>query len=659
MTNLDIARLFQRLATMLEIDGANPFRVRAYREAGRVVESQAEPMAALGQEPGRLEELPGIGKDLAQKIRDVVATGTTALYEEMKAKVPEEIVALTELQGLGPKRVKTLMEKLRVKNRQDLEAAARAGKLRELPGFGEVLEKNVLKALSVTREFTGRMLLADAWAVAHALAQHVRATPGVEAVEIAGSFRRRRETVGDLDLLACGGDPETVMRAFTSHAEVADVLGHGDTKSSVRLKSGLQVDLRLVPPESLGAALLYFTGNKEHNIQLRRIALEKGLSLSEYGLARGDRTVAGRTEQDVYRTLGMEWIPPELREAHGEIDLAIQGRLPDLVELSDLRADLHMHTDRTDGRESLEAMVRAARAKGYQYCAITEHSKSLPMTGGFDEERVRQSVEEIAAVRRNVPGIEVLHGLEVDILADGDLDLSDEGLKRLDWVVVSLHSRLNQPGLEITRRVVRALEHPRVSAMGHPTGRRIGTREPAALDLERVLDAAARNQVLMEINAQPDRLDLSDLNARMACERGVKLVISTDAHSIAQLDSLRYGVFVARRAGLTKQDIVNTLPYEQFRGILDRSARRIAAGKPAPDKEEAASPQPAVRRRAQKEPSRKRVKTKESRAKGSMAAEKSALRPKAQSRDHRRDNALRTRPRPTRASRAKQSRSGP
>ena len=571
MTNLDLARLFQRLATMLEIDGANPFRVRAYREAARVVESQAEPIEALAGEPKRLEELPGIGKDLAQKIRDVVATGSTALYDEMKAKVPEEIVALTELQGLGPKRVKTLMERLQIHSRQDLEAAGKAGRLRELPGFGEVLEQKILKALAATREASGRRLLAEVWAVAHGLAEHVAKTRGVQQVEIAGSFRRRRETVGDLDLLAAGGDPEAVMKAFTTHPEVADVLGLGDTKSSVRLASGLQVDLRLIPPESFGAALLYFTGSKQHNIQLRRIAIEKGMSLSEYGLARGAKQVAGRTEEEVYRALGMSWVPPELREARDEIERAIEGRLPSLVDLSDLRADLHMHSDRTDGRESLETMVRAAKARGHGYCAITEHSKALPMLKGFDEARVRRSVDEVAAVRQRVPGIRVLHGLEVDILADGALDLDDDTLALLDWVVISLHTRLGQPGPEITARVLRALAHPRVSVMGHPTARMIGGREPAAFDMERALEEAAARGVLMEINAQPDRLDLNDINARMAHTKGVKMVISTDAHSVAQLDNQRYGVFVARRAGLEKGDIANTLPYEQFMEALRRA----------------------------------------------------------------------------------------
>ncbi len=586
MTNADAARVLARIATMLEIDGANPFRVRAYREAARVVESQGEPVEALATEEGALEALPGIGKDLAQKIRDIVLTGTTGLYEEMQQKIPLGVVALTELQGLGPKRVKTLFETLGVKDRADLESAAQAGKLRELPGFGEKVEQNVLKALAASRRWSGRMLLSGAWVVAHAIAEHVRRVPGVERVELAGSFRRRKETVGDLDVLVCGGRPDAVMQVFVTHADVVEVLGHGETKSSVRLRNGLQVDLRHVPNASFGAALLYFTGSKEHNIELRKIAIEKGLSLNEYGLARGERIEAGRTEEEVYAALGLAWIPPELREATGEIDLARSGRLPLLVEEKDLMADLHMHTDRSDGHDTLDGMVRAARDRGYRYCAITEHSKSLAFARGFDEARVARSVAEIAEVRRRHPDIRILHGLEVDILADGALDLGDDGLALLDWVIVSLHSRLDQPAPVATERVLRALAHPRVCAMAHPTGRLIGSREPAAFDMDRVLERAAALGVAMEINSQPDRIDLKDTHARLAKEMGVRMVIDTDAHSTVQLDYIRFGVFAARRAGLTKDDVLNTLPYERFVEALRRPGRALSGGAKAAARQE-------------------------------------------------------------------------
>jgi len=578
MTNSEIAQLFERLAILLELDNANPFRVRAYREAARVIAGESRPLATLAGEEGVLESLPGVGKDLAQKIRDIVKTGTTERYEEMRKKFPPGLLELTEIQGLGPKRIRTVWEALGVKSRAELEQAARAGKLRELPGFGEKLEQKILQAIERARPDQGRTLLAAAWPVAEDIAARLRKIKGVEQVEIAGSFRRRRETVGDLDVLVICADSAPVMQAFVEAPSVAEVLGRGDTKSSVKLASGLQVDLRVVPAESFGAALLYFTGSKAHNIELRRIAIEKGLSLNEYGLNRGEKAVAGRTEEEVYRALGLVWIAPELREANDEIERARTGRLPTLIELSDLRGDLHLHTDRTDGRDPLEVMVRAARDRGRAYCAITDHSKALAMSGGFDEARVRRSVGEIGAVRRQVPGIEVLHGLEVDILADGALDLGDDALDLLDWVVISLHSRLDQPPEVVTERVLRALAHPAVCVMGHPSARMIGARPPAQLDFPRVFDRAAQLGVAMEINAQPDRMDLSDANARLARERGVKLTISTDAHSVAQLDNLRFGVFVARRAGLGKDDVLNTLPYERFRKSIRKRGATAAPG---------------------------------------------------------------------------------
>ncbi len=566
MTNAEIARIFTTIATGLELDGGNPFRIRAYHEAARLVESHPEPMASLAASEGRLEAIRGIGKDLAQKIRDIVTTGTTAMLDEIVAKYPREVLALTEIPGLGPKRVRVLFDTLGVRNRDDLERAARAGKVRELPKFGETVEQNVLKALAATSGApeAPRLLLAGAWVTAHVLADHVRAVQGVRQVELAGSFRRRRETVGDLDLVVAGGDGDQVMDAFASHPYVMDVIARGPTKCSVRIASGLQVDLRIVPPESFGAALLYFTGSKAHNIALRKLAIDKGWSLNEYGLTEGERVIAGRTEQDVYAALGLAFIPPEMREALGEIELAAANALPRLVEKSDLRADLHMHTDRSDGTEPLAEMVRAARDRGYEYVAITEHSKALGMTNGFDAARVRQSVEEMKAVRREVPGIQVLHGLEVDILADGSLDLDDDSLGLLDWVIVSLHSQLAQATDVMTARVLRAIDHPAVHAMGHPTGRKIGAREPARFDVERVFERAAERSVAMEINGQPDRLDLSDVHARLAREKGVRFVLDTDAHGIPGLDYIDYAVFNARRAWLTKEHVLNALPFGKF-----------------------------------------------------------------------------------------------
>ncbi len=614
MTNADIARSLARIGTMLEIDGANTFRVRAYKEGARVVENHAESLAAIVGEPGALEALPGIGKGIAQNIRELVASGHTAIMDELLAKYPGEVVGFTELQGLGPKRVKVLFDTLGIRTREALEKAAKGGKLRDLPGFGEKVEQNVLKALATASQWSGRMLLAEAWPLALALADRVRALPGVRQVELAGSFRRRKETVGDLDVLVSGGDAEQVMNAFTRHESVADVLGHGDTKSSVRLSAGLQADLRLVPEESFGAALLYFTGSKEHNIELRRMAIDKGMSLNEYGLTKGERVVAARTEEDVYRALGMPWVPPELRESRGEIALALAGKLPRLVELADLRADLHMHTTRSDGRDSIDAMVEAAIARGYEYMAITEHSKALAMANGFDSARVRKSVGEIEAARKRHGGIHILHGLEVDILSDGELDLDDETLALLDWVVVSIHSRFEQSPDVATARALRAVSHPAVHAFGHPTGRLIGSREPVAFDMERVAAEAAARGVAMEINASPDRLDLSDVNARLALEKGCRFVIDTDAHATGQLDNLRYGVFQARRAGLTREHVWNTRAWPEFdtwrrgrRGKAKGGATGSApASKPVRDKAKLAAA-PRSRSAAQAKGARKKT----------------------------------------------------
>jgi DNA polymerase (family 10) len=599
MDNRDIATVFSRLATMLEIDGANPFRVRAYREAARVLGEMLEPAARLAVE--ELARLPGIGKDLAAKIR------VRDRYHRVWRMTQGALVLCT---SWGMKR-KMLLER-GIRNLSSSET-------QRLASEGEAIER--------AAQSGGRLLLSAAWPVAEELLARLRAIPGVTHAEAAGSFRRRRETVGDLDLLVCGGAPETVMEALTRYDRVGEVLARGETKSSVRLISGLQVDLRLVPEESFGAALLYFTGNKQHNIELRKIAIANGWSLSEYGIADDHEVIlAGRTEEEVYRKLGLEWVPPELREARDEIDRARRGALPRLIELSDLRADLHMHSDRSDGRDTLETMVRAVRDRGYGYCAVTEHSQSLAMAQGFDTERVRRSVSEIEAVRRAVPGIRVLHGLEVDILGDGQLDLDDEGLGMLDWVIASLHSRLGQPRAEMTARVIRAVSHPAVHVMGHPTARMLGRREPVELDLEAVFDAAAAHGTWMEINAQPHRVDLNGQNARLARERGVKLVIDTDAHSVSELDAVRYGVFAARRAGLEKDDVVNTLEADAFLAALASKTHR---GRPVSGKPATPSAKPKVVQAKVAKPQVARAKIAKPKVARAKAAKPKGVRPTA------------------------------
>lgn len=589
MTNAGVARVFHQMAVMLELEGANPFRIRAYREAARIVETMAEPLAAVAERDKGLEQIPGIGKDLAQKIRDLLVSGRTAAHDELREKYPDDLVALTDLQGLGARRVKMLVDSLGIRDRAGLEAAARAGKLRDLPGFGLKTEQKILQSIANVAQWSGRVMLSQAWALAEALTAELRKLPGVEAVEAAGSLRRRRDTVGDLDLVACGGDCDALMDRFTGLGQVVEVIGRGGTKCSVRIDMGLQVDLRHVPEDSFGAALLYFTGSKAHNIELRRIALDNGMSLNEYALTRGEQVVASRTEHDIYRALGLDWVPPELREGLGEVALARERRLPKLVEPADIRGDLHMHTDRTDGKATLAEMVRACRERGYAYCAITDHSKALTFAGGFDEARVRRSVDEIAAVRREVPGIEVLHGLEVDILPDGSLDLADDALALLDWVNVSLHRTLDQPPAEMTARVLKALDHPAVNAMSHPTTRRIGQRPGVAADWDTVFARAAARGVAMEINAQPDRVDLPDAQARRAAELGVRIVVDTDAHAVKELDDLRWGMFAARRAGLTKADVVNAWELPALRGFI-RRAPSSRGSQPEPKAVEAAKP---------------------------------------------------------------------
>jgi DNA polymerase (family X) len=632
MTNADIARVFRNIAVMLELEGANPFRIRAYQEAARVVETLGEPLAAIAGRERGLEELRGIGKDLAGKIRDLLATGRTQVYEELKGRYPESLLGLTEVQGLGAKRVKLLFDTLGIRDRAGLETAAREGRLHALPGFGMKIEQNILKSIASVEQWAGRVLLSQAWALAGTLVEELRRIPGVTRAEAAGSFRRRRDTVGDLDLLVSGGDGDQVMDRFVALAPGGEVIGRGATKCSVRIAMGLQVDLRHVPEPGFGAALLYFTGSKGHNIELRKLALERRWMLNEYGLYEGERMVAGRTEEEVYRALDLPWIAPELREGVGEIALGRAGRLPKLIELEDLQGDLHMHTTRTDGRASLAAMIAACRARDYAYCAITEHSKSVTMARGFDEARVRQSADELAAARRQAKDIHVLHGLEVDIMPDGTLDLADDGLALLDWVNVSIHRGFDQSEAEMTARVLGALAHPRVCAMSHPTGRKIGQRPGVALDLDRVFTRAAELGVAMEINAQPDRTDLCDTHARRAAELGVKLVISTDAHSETDLDMMRWGVFAARRAGLTKEHVLNTLPLEAL------LARTRAAKSPARATRSRETSRPArpVQRRGGSAPAKDRAATKSTgtarRAPAASARSRRAAAPKPRAR---------------------------
>src|SRR5687767_8620630 len=498
----------------------------------------------------QLRAIPGIGKDLAARIRELADTGASTYHRTLLEEFPPTMLDLLRLQGVGPKTVARLHATLGVGSLDDLAAAARAGRIREMPGMGAKKEAQILKAVEDRQRDQGRHLLADTAAVCEELLSHLRAHDAAAEFVPVGSLRRGRETCGDLDLLCIGGDGQAVMAAFVAHPRVERVLGQGDTKSSVVLRGGFQADLRRVEPESRGAAMQYFTGSKAHNIELRDRALQRGYKLNEYGLFRADDAarVAGDTEEGIYSALGLRWVEPELREHRGELQASEQDTLPALVTRADLRGDLHMHTTESDGREPLEAMAAAAHRLGYEYIAITDHSKSLAMANGLDERRALEHAARIRALNGRFEGLTLLAGIECDILADGTMDLADDCLAQLDIVVASIHSHFSQEEAQMTDRVLRALECPWVDVLGHPTGRRLLKREPAQMDMTAVVAAAKARGVAMEINCQPERLDLSDTHARLARERGVSLIISTDAHSVAALDRLRWGVQMARRA---------------------------------------------------------------------------------------------------------------
>ncbi len=568
---LDVGAIFDKVADLLEIEGENPFRVRAYREAARTVARHPRIVAEMVEEGEDLTELPGIGKDLAGKIREIVETGTLAQAEELERRSVPELRELLGLPGLGPKRVRKIHEALGVRNLKELEEAARDGRIRKLPGFGEKTEKRILEAIERDYGAEKRTRLAVAEEIARGLEEYLGGVEGVEDVAVAGSYRRRQETVGDLDVVVSSERGKEIIERFVEFEDVEEVVSKGETRSSVVLRSGLRMDLRVVPKESYGAALLYFTGSQPHEVALREMALEEGLKINEYGVFRGDERVAGKTEEEIYEYLGFSYIEPELRENRGELEAARNGRLPELITREDIRGDLHSHTDATDGRNSLEEMARAARDRGYEYLAITDHSKRLTMVGGLDADRLRKQMEEIDRLNDELDGITLLKGNEVDILEDGSLDLPDEVLKELDVVICSVHHKFGLPEKEQTERVLRAMENPYCNILAHPTGRKINERSPYDLDVERVMEAALQSGCFLELNVNPDRLDLNDVYCKMAKEMGLKVVISTDAHSISDLDNMRFGIGQARRGWLEAGDVLNTRGLKELKRLLKRS----------------------------------------------------------------------------------------
>lgn len=571
--NTDIATTLQEIGDLLEIKGANPFKIRAYHNAAETIDTSAERIADLGTP--ELLAIPGIGKDLAARIREIVDTGACAYHQELLSEFPASLLELVQLQGLGPKTVALLYKELDIQTLDGLEAAAERGGLRGLKGLGPKKEQLVLRAIGERKRRAGRFLVAEAQNVAAALVTHLEAAvPGGTFVPV-GSLRRGVETCGDVDILAIGVDP-TVSAQFVNFPGVQRVLGQGETKSSVLLRDGIQADLRVVPSDSAGAALQYFTGSKLHNIALRDRALQRGLKLNEYGLFRlsDDARVAGSTETEIYEALDLPCIPAELRENRGEIAAADDGELPHLIERQDIKGDLHSHTNATDGRADIETMARAAQAAGLEYLAVTDHSQALAMANGLNEERALAHARAIREVSQRLEGITLLAGIECDIRPDGKLDLAEDCLAQLDLVIASVHSAFGQEEEQMTDRILRALESPFVDIVGHPTGRLLLRRESYQVNVERLIDAASAQRVALEINCQIDRLDLSDVNARLARERGVDLTISTDAHSPESFALLRWGLLVARRAWAGPDAVLNTLPLAELKTRLRRHARR-------------------------------------------------------------------------------------
>ena len=572
LDNKAVAGMLHETADLMEVNGDDAFRVRSYRRAAEAIEGLPQQVADLLDQPKKLLEVPGIGKGMLEHLREIFRQGNLGVRQALLERYRPSMLELLKIQGLGPKTIALIWSAYKVCDLAGVEKLAREGKLRELPRLGEKQEQKILRAIEDYQRISGRFLLDEAEQTAEKLREHLSSLPGIERITPAGSLRRGRETVGDLDMLITGrccdgvAEREAVIARVLAFPGIADVLARGENKVSFRLRSGIQVDVRLLPPESFGAALQYFTGSKAHNIALRQRALKMGYTLSEYALTRleDNRTAGGASEEEIYRTLGLDYIPPELRECAGEIEAAEKGALPHLLTIGDLRGDVHMHTLETDGRCTLEEMVEAAQERGYAYMAITEHSKNLAFANGLDDRRALEHIARIRAADGQFGGLRIFAGIEVDILADGTLDLSGEVLAQMDLVIASVHSHFKQEPREMTARLLRAIDNPHVSLIGHPTGRLLLRRDAYDFDMEAVLKAAAQKHVAMELNAYPDRLDLCDRHLRMARELGVKIVINTDAHHTSHLEKIRYGVLQARRAWLTPGDVLNTLPVEAF-----------------------------------------------------------------------------------------------
>jgi len=572
MDNKAIANLLYETADLLEIDGQDSFRIRSYRNAAQVIENLPQRIADLISEPKKILEIPGIGKGMLANLQELFKNGRLAVHVELLEKYNPSMLQLLKIQGLGPKTIALIWSAYKVSDVDGVEKLARAGKIRELPRMGEKHELKLIKAIEDYRRIGGRFLIDHAEIEAEKLTKYLATVPGIDKITPAGSLRRGRETVGDLDILvtgkACVDDAQraSAIAHIAKYPSLMDVIASGDNKISFRLRDGMQVDVRLLPPASFGAAMQYFTGSKAHNVALRQRALKMGYTLSEYSLAQleTEKPVAGKTEEEIYAKLKLDYIPPEMRENLGEIDLATEHKLPELITAADLQGDVHMHTVETDGKNTIEEMAEAAKAHGYKYIAITDHSKNLAFANGLDDRRALAHIKRIREVSDRMTGIKIFAGVEVDILGDGDLDLTDEVLSQMDVVIASVHSQFNQDRDKMTDRLLKAIENPNTSILGHPTGRQLLRRDAYAVDMDAIFQSAAKYKVAMELNSYPERLDLNDIHLRQAKQHGVKIVINTDSHHTSHLDKIRYGILQARRAWLTKDDVLNTLPAAKF-----------------------------------------------------------------------------------------------
>ena len=575
MTNQEIADILIHISEILDIQGENPFKIRAYIKASQTIENLTYQLSSL-EDKDRIMELPGIGEGIAKKIKELLETGKLKYYEDLKKSEYAPLIELLRIPGMGPKHAKLVHDELGVKSIAELKKAAEAGKLRELPGLGEKVEQNILQGIQQVQKFKERYSLAFIYPRAQNIVEELKKIKEIKQITLGGSLRRMKETIGDVDILVASDKPKPVMGAFVNLPQTAKVLSEGNTKASIMTKDGFQVDIRVVKPISFGAAQHYFTGSKAHNIRIRSLGIDKGLKINEYGVFKGQKNIAGKTEEEVFKSVGLPYIPPELREDQGEIEAAQNNQLPHLIELNDLKGDLHVHSDWTDGNNSIGEMAKAAQKRGYQYIAVCDHSPTIGITNGLTPQRLKKHNEEIGKLNERMAqtqggkNFRILKGIEVDIRSNGQLDFEDEILKGLDIVVGAVHTKFTQNKEEMTKRIIKAIENPYVDIIAHPTGRLIGKREPYQVDMDKIMDACKANSKVLELNAYPERLDLSDLNCRKAKGKGVKIAISTDAHADAHLEWIKFGVATARRGWIEPEDVINTLPLTRLLRLLSK-----------------------------------------------------------------------------------------